>query len=140
VGNLWRTRVTKRLPLLRYRPLLQRELLDHAIREIHVLDRIILDDDVDDDETPPLSTFNDVLVHGDVGDGAEACSICLDDFATGERVKVLPCQHFFHVTCIDPWLEKRSGRCPLCKHDAIAGASSLREDPGTLRLMPFFVL
>ncbi|KAG7386765.1 hypothetical protein PHYPSEUDO_015273 [Phytophthora pseudosyringae] len=51
---------------------------------------------------------------------AETCPICLDDFEDGADVKVLPCQHFFHVDCINPWLEGRSGRCPLCKQDAIA--------------------
>ncbi|KAG7402044.1 hypothetical protein PHYBOEH_007258 [Phytophthora boehmeriae] len=51
---------------------------------------------------------------------AETCPICLDDFEDGADVKVLPCQHFFHVDCINPWLEGRSGCCPLCKQDAIA--------------------
>ncbi|KAJ8579101.1 hypothetical protein ON010_g99 [Phytophthora cinnamomi] len=51
---------------------------------------------------------------------SETCPICLDDFEDGADVKVLPCQHFFHVECINPWLEGRSGRCPLCKQDAIA--------------------
>jgi hypothetical protein len=51
---------------------------------------------------------------------SETCPICLDDFEDGADVKVLPCQHFFHVDCINPWLEGRSGRCPLCKQDAIA--------------------
>lgn len=51
---------------------------------------------------------------------SETCPICLDDFEDGADVKVLPCQHFFHVNCINPWLEGRSGRCPLCKQDAIA--------------------
>ncbi|DBA05005.1 TPA: hypothetical protein N0F65_007007 [Lagenidium giganteum] len=49
----------------------------------------------------------------------DVCSICLDDFELQERVKVLPCHHFFHVDCINPWLERRSGCCPLCKQDAI---------------------
>uniref|UniRef100_M4BE67 RING-type E3 ubiquitin transferase n=1 Tax=Hyaloperonospora arabidopsidis (strain Emoy2) TaxID=559515 RepID=M4BE67_HYAAE len=53
----------------------------------------------------------------------ETCSICLDDFEDGADVKVLPCQHFFHVDCINPWLEGQSGRCPLCKQDAIATIS-----------------
>lgn len=35
-------------------------------------------------------------------------------------VQVLPCQHFYHVECIDPWIEFQSGSCPLCKQDAIA--------------------
>lgn len=56
---------------------------------------------------------------------AETCPICLDDFEDGADVKVLPCQHFFHVDCINPWLEGRSGRCPLCKQDAIATSTLL---------------
>ncbi|KAE9037460.1 hypothetical protein PR003_g6478 [Phytophthora rubi] len=55
-----------------------------------------------------------------VDSDSETCPICLDDFEDGADVKVLPCQHFFHVDCINPWLERRSGRCPLCKQDAIA--------------------
>ncbi|TDH68836.1 hypothetical protein CCR75_000342 [Bremia lactucae] len=55
---------------------------------------------------------------------AEICTICLDDFEDGVDVKVLPCQHFFHVNCINPWLEGRSGSCPLCKQDAIASSAS----------------
>ncbi|GMF11792.1 unnamed protein product [Phytophthora lilii] len=38
---------------------------------------------------------------------SETCPICLDDFEDGADVKVLPCQHFFHVDCINPWLEGR---------------------------------
>ncbi|GMF20590.1 unnamed protein product [Phytophthora fragariaefolia] len=56
---------------------------------------------------------------------SETCPICLDDFEDGADVKVLPCQHFFHVDCINPWLEGRSGRCPLCKQDAIATSTGV---------------
>ncbi|KAF7899049.1 uncharacterized protein EAF01_008262 [Botrytis porri] len=45
------------------------------------------------------------------------CSICTDDFATGEDVRVLPCHHKYHPACIDPWLLNVSGTCPLCRHD-----------------------
>ncbi|KAI8869579.1 hypothetical protein GQ42DRAFT_114914, partial [Ramicandelaber brevisporus] len=47
---------------------------------------------------------------------AEACSICIEEFATGDSVRVLPsCRHVFHAGCIDPWLTTTSALCPLCK-------------------------
>jgi hypothetical protein len=46
------------------------------------------------------------------------CSICLDDFESGELLVLLPrCQHAFHKECIQPWLTERQGCCPLCKTD-----------------------
>lgn len=41
------------------------------------------------------------------------CSICVEDFVTGEDVRVLPCDHHFHPACVDTWLVKVSGTCPL---------------------------
>ena len=41
------------------------------------------------------------------------CSICTEDFTVGEDVRVLPCDHKFHPSCIDPWLIDVSGTCPL---------------------------
>lgn len=41
------------------------------------------------------------------------CSICTEDFTTGEDVRVLPCNHKYHPACIDPWLLNVSGTCPL---------------------------
>ncbi|CAL3967061.1 hypothetical protein PZA11_003483 [Diplocarpon coronariae] len=49
---------------------------------------------------------------GDLG-----CSICTEDFSTGEDVRVLPCNHKYHPACIDPWLLNVSGTCPLCRRD-----------------------
>ena len=44
------------------------------------------------------------------------CSICIDDFEVGERIRVLPrCGHAFHTECIMTWLTERQGCCPLCK-------------------------
>jgi hypothetical protein len=45
------------------------------------------------------------------------CSICTEDFAVGEDVRVLPCSHQYHPTCVDPWLINVSGTCPLCRLD-----------------------
>ena len=44
------------------------------------------------------------------------CSICIEDFEDGERLRLLPrCKHAFHTDCILPWLKDRQGCCPLCK-------------------------
>ena len=47
------------------------------------------------------------------------CSICLEEYANGQRLKILPCQHCFHENCVVPWLERRSVECPLCKQHAL---------------------
>lgn len=46
-------------------------------------------------------------------DEALGCSICTEDFTLGEDVRVLPCDHKFHPSCVDPWLVNVSGTCPL---------------------------
>ncbi|XP_022765815.1 RING-H2 finger protein ATL52-like [Durio zibethinus] len=47
----------------------------------------------------------------------DMCAVCLGDFKEGELIRVLPdCLHFFHVACIDTWLNLQSN-CPLCRAD-----------------------
>ncbi|OBZ71507.1 Receptor y region, transmembrane domain- and RING domain-containing protein 3 [Grifola frondosa] len=45
------------------------------------------------------------------------CAICLELFVKGDRVRVLPCNHMFHVDEIDEWLIHRKKLCPVCKAD-----------------------
>jgi hypothetical protein len=45
--------------------------------------------------------------------GNHVCPICTDDFEKGQDVRVLPCNHQFHPSCVDPWLINVSGTCPL---------------------------
>lgn len=40
------------------------------------------------------------------------CGVCLQGFQTHQRVRTLPCQHPFHITCIDNWLTTHS-QCPV---------------------------
>ncbi|XXG40325.1 hypothetical protein AAC387_Pa01g1070 [Persea americana] len=44
---------------------------------------------------------------------ATTCAICLEDYRDGESLRVLPCQHDFHVTCVDAWLTKWGTFCPV---------------------------
>jgi len=43
------------------------------------------------------------------------CPICLIDFEKQTRIKLLPCDHGFHLGCIEPWIEQRSDNCPVCR-------------------------
>lgn len=45
------------------------------------------------------------------GSGLE-CPVCKDDYALGESVRQLPCNHLFHDSCIVPWLEQVTLPCP----------------------------
>ncbi|KAM3140123.1 hypothetical protein pb186bvf_007676 [Paramecium bursaria] len=42
------------------------------------------------------------------------CMICLMEYKEQEYVRTLPCLHYFHIECIDFWLD-RSKKCPICK-------------------------
>lgn len=45
------------------------------------------------------------------------CAICLSNFVKGETVRVLPCQHIFHIDEVDSWLIHGKKLCPVCKAD-----------------------
>ncbi|KAI8362316.1 hypothetical protein B0O80DRAFT_97793 [Mortierella sp. GBAus27b] len=47
----------------------------------------------------------------------DPCAICLEEYEVGDHIRELPCKHFFHSQCIDPWFRDVHGICPVCKRD-----------------------
>ncbi|XP_016116468.1 E3 ubiquitin-protein ligase RNF6-like [Sinocyclocheilus grahami] len=48
--------------------------------------------------------------------GKTDCQICFSEYKVGERLRILPCLHDYHVKCIDRWL-KENATCPICRAD-----------------------
>lgn len=66
------------------------------------------------------------------------CSICAEDFAAEEDVRILPCKHEFHRHCIDPWLVQQSTKCPLWYvHEPCMICRSWRVVTNRVPLQPF---
>ncbi|KAI1312601.1 hypothetical protein EDD11_002947 [Mortierella claussenii] len=51
----------------------------------------------------------------------DPCAICLDEYEVGDQLRELPCKHFFHRHCIDPWFKDVHSICPVCKRDYSQG-------------------
>ncbi|XP_010942169.1 uncharacterized protein [Elaeis guineensis] len=55
------------------------------------------------------------------GDDVEQCYICLAEYEDGDKIRVLPCRHEYHMSCVDKWLKEIHGVCPLCRGDVCEG-------------------
>ncbi|XP_033742684.1 RING finger protein 150-like [Pecten maximus] len=48
----------------------------------------------------------------------DQCAVCIEGYKASDVIRILPCKHIFHKSCVDPWLlEQRS--CPMCKLDIL---------------------
>eukprot|EP00898_Chlorokybus_atmophyticus_P005410 jgi/Chlat1/5870/Chrsp4S06374 len=65
--------------------------------------------------------------------GMETCAICLEEYADGDKLRVLPCKHEYHTSCIDVWLISRRPSCPKCKRTVNSSASPEAETAPLLR-------
>lgn len=85
-------------------------------------------------------------IHGTAPTQAQddVCVICLEHFVRGDRMRVLPCSHSFHVGCIDRWLsgshsfdECYTSGCPTCKKNPVSAAELNRPLDGSLPTWAF---
>ncbi|XP_067842125.1 E3 ubiquitin-protein ligase RNF6 isoform X3 [Heptranchias perlo] len=53
---------------------------------------------------------------------SKTCSVCINEYAVGNKLRRLPCAHEFHIHCIDRWLSENS-TCPICRQP-ILGSSN----------------
>ncbi|XWS62298.1 hypothetical protein CRYUN_Cryun07bG0198400 [Craigia yunnanensis] len=66
-------------------------------------------------ESLPVKVYN--KSHKLQNDEAVQCYICLVEYEEGDSMRILPCNHEFHRTCIDKWLKEIHRVCPLCRGD-----------------------
>lgn len=59
----------------------------------------------------PIRTYEDKIK--DCTELFESCPICYEEFKNKDLVRDLSCGHFYHTTCVDIWLKKKSV-CPIC--------------------------
>lgn len=59
---------------------------------------------------------------------AAQCYICLVEYEDGDSMRILPCNHEFHRTCVDKWLKEIHRVCPLCRGDICRSDSFSAED------------
>ncbi|XP_004685250.2 PREDICTED: RING finger protein 150 isoform X2 [Condylura cristata] len=46
------------------------------------------------------------------------CAVCIEGYKPNDVVRILPCRHLFHKSCVDPWLlDHRT--CPMCKMNVL---------------------
>ncbi|KAH8860992.1 E3 ubiquitin-protein ligase [Schistosoma japonicum] len=68
-------------------------------------------------------------------DPYDVCCICLEDYVDRDKLRLLPCQHAFHMKCIDPWLLCNRRHCPICNQIVeLPGAPSMVEENETVNI------
>ncbi|KAG7484309.1 hypothetical protein MATL_G00048110 [Megalops atlanticus] len=86
----------------------------------------LLNDDEDEEHQRGLTkeqidnlstrTYGQASLEGEAG---RACSVCINEYAQGNKLRRLPCTHEFHIHCIDRWLSENN-TCPICRQPILS--------------------
>lgn len=84
----------------------------------------LLNDDDDDQPRGLTKEQIDNLSMRNFGesDALKTCSVCITEYAEGNKLRKLPCSHEYHVHCIDRWLSENS-TCPICRRAVLVSAN-----------------
>ncbi|KAJ8338364.1 hypothetical protein SKAU_G00373300 [Synaphobranchus kaupii] len=84
----------------------------------------LLNDDEDDQPRGLTKEQIDNLSTRNFGenDALKTCSVCITEYAQGNKLRKLPCSHEYHVHCIDRWLSENS-TCPICRRAVLVPAN-----------------
>ncbi|XP_074274026.1 uncharacterized protein LOC141597458 [Silene latifolia] len=74
----------------------------------------------------PLRTYEKPCTN--CGEDVDQCYICLAEYEEGEKIRVLPCRHEYHMSCVDKWLKEIHGICPLCRGEIVGKDTASSSD------------
>ena len=63
-----------------------------------------------------IDNLNTILLCNELPD--DLCSICLEEFKEGDKIKKLNCNHVYHEECLVPWLNNND-YCPMCRQNIV---------------------
>ena len=82
------------------------------------------------DKRTPQSVLESLPVRTCTGyDVEKECAVCMSQFERGDHVRMLPCRHEFHTSCIDKWLLEQNRTCPCCRIDVCANPAPTNHVP-----------
>lgn len=104
-------------------------LVENGTLPILRLAHFFLLNDEEDDEHPrgltkeqidnlATRTYGQASLEGEQG---RACSVCINEYAQGNKLRSLPCAHEFHIHCIDRWLSENN-TCPICRQPILSSS------------------
>lgn len=69
----------------------------------------------------PLKNHKKIDAAASGPDDVQQCYICLAEYEEGDKLRVLPCHHEYHMSCVDKWLKEINGVCPVCRCNVCEG-------------------